>query len=386
MYDDAVVCSFIPPYILSHVAQHGDDEQRATARVALEVSAEIRGERRVVTELAIAARGVAPGEERRTIYDAANRRALPGRLVRSEGSAETKDVAVNEAYDGAGKTYDFYSRIFDRNSIDGRGMRLESTVHYGVRYSNAQWNGRQMIYGDGDRHLFNRFTAALEVIGHELTHGVTQYTAALDYEDEPGALNEHFSDVFGALVKQYALKQTAARADWLVGAGLLAKGVKGVAVRSMKAPGTAYDDPVLGKDPQPATVKKFVRTHEDNGGVHINSGIPNHAFYRTAILLGGRAWEVAGKIWYQTLTHELRHDASFTDCAKATARVAREFYGEVSPAYHAVVEGWEAAGISLKRAVAKSGPSIPITDAFVPPIGAAEVPAISAPREKRVRT
>ena len=384
MHDDAVVCSFIPPYVHSHIAEHGDEEQRANARVALETSAQIRGQRVTMTELAIAARGVAPGVEQRTIYDAQKRRALPGKLVRTEGSAAGKDVAVNEAYDGAGSTYDFYSRLFDRNSIDGRGMRLDSTVHYGVKYSNAQWNGRQMIYGDGDGTLFNRFTAALEVIGHELTHGVTQYTAALDYEDEPGALNEHFADVFGVLVKQYTLKQAAARADWLIGAGLLRKGVKGVAVRSMKAPGTAYDDPVLGKDPQPATMKHFVRTNEDNGGVHINSGIPNHAFYRTAILLGGRAWEVAGKIWYRTLTHELRHAASFSDCAKATARVAREMFGETSAAYHAVVEGWGAVGITLRRTVAKSGPRIPIADAFVPPIGAAEVPLLptALPRAK----
>ncbi|MGZ5494739.1 MAG: M4 family metallopeptidase, partial [Thermoanaerobaculia bacterium] len=271
--------------------------------------------------------------------------------------------------------YDFFSRVLDRNSIDGRGMRLDSSVHFGAKYSNAQWNGRQMIYGDGDGRIFGRFTRSLEVIGHELTHGVTQYSANLDYEGESGALNEHFSDVFGVLVKQYTLKQAASRADWLVGTGLFLKGVKAAAVRSMKAPGSAYDDPILGKDPQPATMKDFVKTREDNGGVHLNCGIPNHAFYRTATILGGRAWEVAGRIWYRTLTRELRHDASFRDCANATARVAREMYGEASAAYHAVVEGWVAVGVSLRRAIVHGGPRLPVSD-FVPPIGAAEIPAI----------
>ncbi len=95
------------------------------------------------------------------------------------------------------------------------------------------------------------------------------------------------SDVFGSLVKQYQLQQTAGEADWLIGQGLLTENVKGIALRSMKAPGTAYDDPVLGKDPQPAHMKDYVNTVSDNGGVHINSGIPNHAFYVVATELGG---------------------------------------------------------------------------------------------------
>src|SRR5258705_701935 len=155
-----------------------------------------------------------------------------------------------------------------------------------------------MLYGDGDGRIFNRFTKVLDVIGHELTHGVTQYTAALDYHDQSGALNEHFSDVFGILVKQYSLKQTAKKADWLIGAGIFTQRVHGAAIRSMKAPGTAYDDPTLGRDPQPAHMKNYVKSHDDSGGVHVNSGIPNHVFYLVATALGGNAWEVAGKIWY----------------------------------------------------------------------------------------
>src|SRR4029079_10299870 len=135
-----------------------------------------------------------------------------------------------------------------------------------------------------------------------LTHGVTQDEAQLVYSNQSGALNESLSDVFGSLIKQFSLNQTADQADWLIGAGLLTKQVKGVALRSMKAPGTAYDDPVLGKDPQPDHMSRFVTTAADRGGVHITSGIPNRAFYLAATAIGGYAWEVAGKIWYTTLT------------------------------------------------------------------------------------
>src|SRR5262249_39364946 len=148
---------------------------------------------------------------------------------------------------------------------------------------------------------FNRFTIDLDIIGHELTHGVTQHEANLDYLGQPGALNESVSDVMGSLIKQRQLNQTADQADWLIGAKLLTANVQGVALRSMKAPGTAFDDPVLGKDPQPRHMKNYLRTHADYGGVHINSGIPNHAFYLVATQIGGFAWEKAGRIWYETL-------------------------------------------------------------------------------------
>src|SRR5258708_27662858 len=136
------------------------------------------------------------------------------------------------------------------------------------------------------------------------------------------------ADVFGSMVKQWTLKQTAAKADWLIGAELLAKGVKGIALRSMKAPGTAYDDPTLGKDPQPAIMANYVHTAEDNGGVHINSGIPNHAFYLLAIALGGNAWEKAGLIWYNTLNDpRLKSSASFSTFANLTVTNAGRLYG-----------------------------------------------------------
>ena len=189
----------------------------------------------------------------RTVYDGGGAETLPGRVVRNEGQGASADVAVNEAYDGLGATFDFYRDILDRNSIDDEGLHLDATVHYGQQYDNAFWNGQQMVFGDGDGDLFNRFTIALDVIGHELTHGVTGDEAGLVYVGQPGALNESISDVFGTLVKQYARHEDVAKADWLIGAGLFTARVHGVALRSMKAPGTAFDDPVLGHDEQPAT-------------------------------------------------------------------------------------------------------------------------------------
>ncbi|MGE0127045.1 MAG: M4 family metallopeptidase [Blastocatellales bacterium] len=341
---DFPVCCIIPPIILRNLAEKGDDDQRDLAFHVLQISASMRGKREAVGSFAFAA-AVSTGEKRRTIYDAQNRRFLPGKLVRSEGGKRSADRSVNEAYDGSGKTYDFFMKVFGRNSIDDRGLRLDSTVHYGRNYMNAFWDGQQMVYGDGDGQIFERFTKSLDIIGHELTHGVTQYEADLVYEDMPGALNEHFSDVFGVLVKQYARKTRAEKADWLIGKGIFAKGIKGKALRSMKAPGTAFNDPLIGKDDQPAHMNDFVNTREDNGGVHINSGIPNKAFYELAIRLKGFAWERAGRIWYVTLRDRLRPESVFQDCADATFDVARELYGADSIEQRAVREAWDAVGI-----------------------------------------
>jgi Zn-dependent metalloprotease len=193
--------------------------------------------------------------------------------------------------------------------------------------------------------LFNRFTIALDVIGHELTHGVTQYEANLDYVNQAGALNESISDVFGSLVKQYQRKQTADEADWVIGVGLFTANVKGVGIRSMKRPGSAYDDPVLGRDPQPMHMDHYVNTSQDNGGIHINSGIPNHAFYMVARLIGGYAWEKAGAIWYRALTEKLKANSNFTDAANYTYQAAADLFGKGSLEQKAVLSAWAAVGI-----------------------------------------
>ena len=340
----------LPPHILREIAMNGTVPERAAALDTLATDQTFRAMRADdrLTPPAPVQAGVlsVEGEKQRTIYSAQNQQNLPGVIVRTEGAPPTGNAAADEAYDGLGATFDFFWEAYQRNSIDDQGLPLNGTVHFGRNYDNAFWNGERMVFGDGDGKLFNRFTISLDVIGHELTHGVTQDEAQLAYYGQSGALNESLSDVFGSLVKQYKLGQTAAKADWLIGAGLLAAGVKGVALRSMKAPGTAYDDPVLGKDPQPAHMRNFVHTYQDNGGVHINSGIPNHAFYLVAVALGGKAWEKAGRIWYETLRDsKLRPNSGFRTFARLTVASAGRLYGQNSPEQRAVHDAWTKVGV-----------------------------------------
>jgi Zn-dependent metalloprotease len=337
-------CSIVPSHILQNIATKGNAKQRKAAREALEISGFFRGRRDAIAGIAPLVT-LATGEKRRTVYDAQHKSKLPGQLVRAEGDPKSKDASVNEAYDGAGKTYDFYYDVYERNSIDGKGMRLDSSVHYRTNFDNAFWDGQQMVYGDGDGEIFNGFTGCLDVIGHELTHGVTQFESDLQYQDQSGSLNEHFSDAFGSLVKQFNNKETADKADWLIGAGLFTKKIKGVALRSMKAPGTAYDDPLIGKDPQPAHMRDYVDTTDDNGGVHTNSGIPNKAFCDLAIALGGYAWLKAGLIWYRTLVEKIQPETDFAGCKAMTLEVAETLYGKSSAEQEAVAAAWEGVGV-----------------------------------------
>jgi Zn-dependent metalloprotease len=340
----------IPPYMAERIMEKGSPGQKKKAGEYNHIAREIRTRRQEIADLTPRAHAEV-GVKTRKVYDARNGSDLPGQLVRNEGDAPTGDAAANEAYDGSGATFDLYSEIFGRNSVDNQGMALLSSVHFLEGYDNAFWNGEQMVYGDGDEdlpeneRLFNRFTIAIDIIGHELTHGVTQFEANLNYQNQAGALNESFSDVFGSLVKQRAKNHTAGEADWLIGEGLFTGNVNGQGIRSMKAPGTAYDDPLLGRDPQPGHMDDYVDTSSDNGGVHINSGIPNKAFYNVAMELGGYAWEKAGRVWYKTLCEELDQVSDFQAAANLTYKVAGEMYGSDSNEQKAVYNGWKAVGI-----------------------------------------
>lgn len=331
MTDSRSLCSFIPPYILNRIIAHGSERQRSSALITLSHVRTLR--HTPLPPVRSAAATILPpsaqqGQVRRSIHDAQGKLLLPGMPARLEGQPATGDPAVDEAYDALGASHDFFWRVLGRDSIDNKGFALIGSVHYGQDYENAFWNGAQMVFGDGDGEIFERFTRSLDVIGHELTHGVIESEAGLVYANQSGALNESISDVFGVLIKQHVLGQTADEADWLIGADLLTPRIKGVGLRSMAHPGTAYDDPLLGKDPQPDHMRKFVITQEDNGGVHINSGIPNRAFYLAAKAFGGFAWEKAGPIWYDTLCDQgLNSEASFSDFAALTIEHARQRFG-----------------------------------------------------------
>jgi len=332
-------CFIIPSKMLRKLADDAADaHERHCLLDQAELSAHLRGQRSVAP--LVMGLVAATGEKRRTVYDAQNKSTLPGKLVRSEDGKPSSDTAVNQAFDGAGATYDFFREVLKRNSIDGKGLRLDSTVHYQQKFNNAFWNGQQMVYGDGDGKLFLGFTGAIDVIAHELTHGVTQYAVpgGLVYADQSGALNESISDVFGSLVKQWTLKQSAEQADWLIGAGIMGPEV-GKALRSMADPGNQAL--TWSGDDQPKTMAGYV----EGGDVHTNSGIPNHAFYAAAIALKGNAWDKAGPIWYKALSL-LTPNATFADMAKATSESAALLYGKDSAEQHAVQAAWKVVGVT----------------------------------------
>jgi Zn-dependent metalloprotease len=352
-------CSILSPDILIQIAERGSTRaDRDAATTTLAASAALRARRAIVTQMvhqnlaSIASLMPASTGERNTVYDVAGGGSwqLPGTLARGDDDPAGTDTAVDQAWEGADKTYRFYSDILTRDSIDGRGMELVSSVHYGSDFDNAFWNGTQMVYGDGSGRIFVKggLTSAIDVIGHELTHGVTQYTAGLEYSNQPGALNESISDVFGILVKQRALGQTVDEADWLIGAGILGSAFtkNNQALRSMKAPGTAND-----YDQQPADMSHYVDLPDDNdprhdhGGVHINSGIPNHVFYRVAMALGGYAWERAGRIWFRALSLGLRSDSDFHAAAEATVTAATELFPDSGEESDAVHQAWKEVGV-----------------------------------------
>ena len=291
-------CGFVPPYLLRQIAASQGaavDHLHAT----LAIDERLRTARSLAPPGPVEARTTGPAW---TVHTASNGSTLPGTPIRAEGQPASGDPAVDEAATGIAASLALFAEVYGRASYDGRGAPVSLTVHYEQDYDNAFWDGTQLVFGDGDGRVFGRFTKPVDVLGHELTHAVTERTAALAYAGQSGALNESVSDVFASCLKQRLLGQTALEAGWLIGEGIFVPGIHARGLRDMAAPGTAYDDPALGKDPQAADMSGYVDTTDDNGGVHLNSGIPNRAFQLAATGIGGRSWEGAGAIWYAALT------------------------------------------------------------------------------------
>jgi hypothetical protein len=227
-----------------------------------------------------------------------------------------------------------FAEALGRDSHDDAGAPVSLTVHYGSRYNNAFWDGTQLVFGDGDGRIFERFTKPVDVLAHEFSHAVVEHTADLAYRGQSGALNESVADVFASCLKQRLLGQEAGDGDWLIGEGIFTPSVQARALRDMAAPGTAYDDPELGTDPQVGHMDDFVVTTADNGGVHLNSGIPNKAFQLAAVAVGGSAIEGAGRIWYDALVGgDVPSDADFATFAAATVAAAGEHADVVREAW-----------------------------------------------------
>ncbi|SDU98509.1 Thermolysin metallopeptidase, catalytic domain [Microlunatus sagamiharensis] len=353
----AIRCSFVPPYLLRRLAE-SDPGRRllADGRDTLAVDERMRSRREAAT--ATTAPAVPDTGGNRVVYDAGGAEELPGRRARDEDDPATGDAAVDEAHAHSGVSWDLFAEVFDRPSVDGRGTPLTVTVHYGRDYDNAFWDGEQLVFGDGDGEVFDRFTKPLDVTAHEFTHGVTQFSAGLTYQGQSGALNESVSDVFASLAKQRSLGQDASQADWLIGQGLFMPDVKATALRSMLEPGTAYDDPRLGRDPQVGSMDDYVDTEEDNGGVHLNSGIPNRAFALAARAIGGPSWEKAGQVWYAALTGgAVTPSTDFEGFAAATVDAAARLYPEDTSVADHVREAWQQVGLARgTQAVAAQTP------------------------------
>jgi Zn-dependent metalloprotease len=339
-------CRIIPPYLLEKIVRSQLD---ADPSRTLEIDARLRSRRTTATP-APSATDAGPF----SVYTADNGTDLPGRLVRAAGDPESDDRTVDEAYVGVEASLALFEEIYGRRSYDDRGAPVIVTVHYEQDYDNAFWDGTQLVFGDGDGKVFERFTKPVDVLGHEFSHAVTQFTANLTYQGQSGALNESVSDVFGSCLKQRLLAQTAADADWLIGEAIFLPSVRGRALRSMKEPGTAYDDPALGRDPQVGSMADYVDTADDNGGVHLNSGIPNRAFYLAATAIGGGSWDGAGKIWYAALTSGIGADTDFAGFAAATVTAAQAVSAEAGTA---VTEAWTTVGVTPGAAPATSTPA-----------------------------
>lgn len=338
------ICLALPARLLAHAAgKAGGEEGRKLLEHAAH-SSRLRGARvsQAQAPLGLAAARAA-GKEARRVFDARHGTKVPGWVARREGTPASGDNTVNHAYDNVGVTLDFFAKVCGRRSLDGRGMRVDSTVHYRQGFANAMWNGKQMLFGDGDGVHILGFAQSLDIVAHELTHAVTQRMVPgglgenhagqqVSLVGQAGALNESFSDVFASMVKQWHAKEDAKSADWLVGEGVLAPHI-GRAVRSLAEPGNralTYDD-----DDQPADMTGFV----PGGDAHTNSGIPNRAFYLAATGLGGRSWERAGKIWFEALG-KLHSQASFVAAAQATDAAAQALFGADSRERKAVAAAW----------------------------------------------
>ena len=290
----AARCTFIPPWLVERVdgpeRAARDDELRASAPSG---DAPLGRRPRRPREWSPLLTGPSTTPESRT--------TLPGTPARSAGEPETGDVAVDEAATGIEATLAMFPDDLARDSYDGAGAPVSLTVHYGSRYNNAFWDGTQLVFGDGDGRVFERFTKPVDVLAHEFSHAVVEHTADLTYRGQSGALNESVADAFASCLKQRLLGQDADEGDWLIGQGIFTPSVQARALRDMAAPGTAYDDPEIGADPQVGHMDDYVETTADNGGVHLNSGIPNKAFQLAAVAIGGTSISGAGRVWYDAL-------------------------------------------------------------------------------------
>ncbi len=238
--------------------------------------------------------------------------------VTSSNNIWSNKTAVSAHYNG-GKAFEYFRNTHNRKSINGSGGNIVSLINVadedGKSMGNAFWNGQAMFYGNGDG-AFQSLARGLDVAGHEMTHGVVQSTANLEYQGESGALNESFADVFGALID---------RDDWKIGEDVVKSAAfPSGALRDLENPHNGASTNNFNAGWQPRHYDERYKGNEDNGGVHINSGIPNWAFFKFATAIGK---DKAEKVYYRALANYLTKSSKFVDCRVAVIKATTDLYG-----------------------------------------------------------
>ena len=280
-------CFIIPPDVLERLSRDRKiplAARHAAARTA-KVSTEIRKLRDQATKItrvagAAGAPRVLASTPKVTVYDCKQSQTLPGLPVANPGSAT--DATAKRTFVETTGVAAFYRKAFGRNSIDDAGMTLMSSIHYGVKFNNAMWNGTQMLYGDGDAQLFVDFTRGNDVIGHELTHGVTQHSLQLAYAGDAGGLNESMSDCFGSMFRQWEANQDVKKADWLIGSDILGPASKAKGYTCLRDMANPANKKALA--PQPTKYSQLTPGLDP----HYTSGPPNLALATATASLSSR--------------------------------------------------------------------------------------------------
>lgn len=340
------MCKFIPDDVLARLANDPKikDFDREALQRTLAVDRQMRELRETNAALVASAAMISNFSPTATkkpaikIYDCMHGTVLPGTPVPKPQSSS--DATIKRTFKNTTGVAKFLDQIFGRNSLDGQGMDLISSVHYGQKYNNAFWNGQQMTYGDGDNNIFIDFTRGDDVIAHELTHGLTQFTSQFAYQNEAGGLNESMSDVFGSMFRQWQANQTVTAADWLIGADIMGPAAKArgyTCLRDMAAPKAKH-----ALAPQPDHYSGYTPGMDP----HLSSGIPNHAFYLAAMAVGGKSWLKVGKVWFQALTgYGPTPTLSMKKFADRTRTVAGQLFPQGGTVKKAVDTAWTAVGL-----------------------------------------
>ena len=340
-------CHIIPSHVLKRLSQDKTlpEEQRKKFADTMKIDAELRKLRAQAMKLTRVAKSLAPAAAAAlapapaiTVFNCNHSQTLPGAQIAN--AATGSDVTAKHVFAETSSVAAFYSQVFGRNSVDGAGMTLMSSIHYGVSYNNAFWNGSQMTYGDGDGSIFVDFSKGNDVIGHELTHGVTQHSLQLNYANEAGGLNESMSDCFGSMFRQWEAKQTVDQADWLIGMDIMGPAAlkKGfTCLRDMANPAAKHC-----LSPQPTKFSQYKAGMDP----HVSSGIPNLAFCLVAKAVGGHSWEKVGQIWYKALTgFGPSPNMKMKAFANRTRAVAAQLYPGNTAVAGAVDAGWKKVGL-----------------------------------------